>query len=72
MDEELTDKFWADIDYPTPTSRVWERPLAQRAGEVSSVFRSDKIGEPAPVSVEGAAGGYAHPLPRALLVAFLT
>ena len=55
MDEELADKFWADIDYPTPASRVWERPLAQRAGEVSSVCRSDKIEEPSPVSMEGTA-----------------
>ena len=24
-DDELAQEFWADIRYPTPTSRVWER-----------------------------------------------
>ena len=29
-DEELAAEFWADIGYPTPASRVWERPSSRR------------------------------------------
>ena len=51
-DEELAAEFWADIGYPTPASRVWERPSSRRAGEVFRVCMSDKNGEPSLDSAE--------------------
>nr|XP_020191237.1 uncharacterized protein LOC109776984 [Aegilops tauschii subsp. strangulata] len=45
-DEELAEEFWADIGYPTPASRVWERPSSRRAGEVFHVCRSETNGVP--------------------------
>ena len=51
-DEELAAEFWADIGYPTPASRVWERPSSRRTGEVSRVCRSEQYGEPSLDSAE--------------------
>ena len=41
-DEELAEEFWADIGYPTPASRVWERPSPRCAGD--HVSRSETEG----------------------------
>jgi hypothetical protein len=47
-DAELAEEFWADIGYPTPASRVWERPPCRRSGEVLPVCRSDALEGSAP------------------------
>ncbi|KAI4981411.1 hypothetical protein ZWY2020_021903 [Hordeum vulgare] len=38
-DEELDDEFWVDTGFPTPTSRMWERPLTRLTGEVFHACR---------------------------------
>ncbi|XP_044351587.1 uncharacterized protein [Triticum aestivum] len=52
-DDELAKEFWVDIGYPTPASRVWEKPHSRHTGEVLSVCRSDAVAVSSPEEAEG-------------------
>jgi hypothetical protein len=71
-DEELAEEFWADIGYPTPASRVWERPSSRRASAQASPALKEGESSAVPaihsmVAPQGARGTSGAPSSRVLV-----